>query len=811
MEDAALKALTQIEKVKKCESELERYVQITNEAKKIAYVLALEIRVLDKNRERAEKGVLASRDVLGLRSCAAKISDAIEEEKLDIATAQIIKLRKIEKAAEAGGDAYEKELAAGRTAALRAQQLIRERYFEACIARDGSRIEMYIEFLRVLDLVNDSCVSAFLDFFRYELRTAAALGLESNQDEKEHYLISLQKIVNAVFGVVQTSLFKKVCQAFEEAKSNDGGQRALLLAHDAAETALLAVCARFAAEQRLASLAASAQRRDSDTYDDSDSGAETLDALLEDTAVVLQRLETWDRFARHIASTIVHCSTTIFANTRLTQAAAELGGWYALLELNLLRNGLRLEAKQCFDLVKERADFFWRAYQKAYQQSSSITTNKKFDKYAEDDDTLAAVLEDTPISATADDGMYAIKRALLRAASTGHGGACGNILSETINILDASLLHDLSTTAHTCIAQAQKRLAKQRALIDLAAADDVDALTDAFRAGFASTADKIRGEATEEKLEVLCIRAQVAINTLQRAALELLPKLAHDVQLELGASFAKTDSRLIQLDALTQELFPPKGETAIRFEHALHAAVEAYAKLLLRPLAVVLNDKLISANSAGNTEEPTVGASDFHEFGAGFVPTEIPIIHRYAIEDDDAFATSSQLNDLAPVLTDAADALIPFAISALSAQSAETLFENIATGLGAKIETHIFNAPKITPLGAVLVDKDVRAIRTALVHAASLNIHQQSFQLATAIRSGLSRALAFADLLLQVQDLDDAYFYLSQAQSGTSNSSILSYQDLRDALLLRGFELAPPSSSQQKKEEHHPTTSSTEL
>ena len=272
--------------------------------------------------------------MLSLRDCAAGVDAAVATDDLETAAAHVAKFRLIEGAARAGGPALEGELEAMRRCTARVEGVVRDRFREACVARDGDAVRRWLPLLKELDLADEAATEAFLDHFREDLRQAVSKVL---QDAESPPLVTLRTAINAVAGVVSSTL----AQAHGALEAHRGGPRALLLAHDACETASLTCVARFAADSRIASCAAEALRDDRwPTEGPAAMALDALDGLLEDAATALRHLETWRRFAAHQAKSVLR-EDVFGAETRLNAAAAELGEWYAVLECRLCLAALR--------------------------------------------------------------------------------------------------------------------------------------------------------------------------------------------------------------------------------------------------------------------------------------------------------------------------------------------------------------------------------------------------------------------------------------------------------------------------------------
>ena len=242
----------------------------SEDAARRAGALAERIRRADDRRARLAQAIQAATDVLSLRDCAAGVDAAVATDDLETAAAHVAKFRLIEGAARAGGPALEGELEAMRRCTARVEGVVRDRFREACVARDGDAVRRWLPLLKELNLADEAATEAFLDHFREDLRQAVSKVL---QDAESPPLVTLRTAINAVAGVVSSTL----AQAHGALEAHRGGPRALLLAHDACETASLTCVARFAADSRIASCAAEALR--DDRWPTEGPAAMALDAL----------------------------------------------------------------------------------------------------------------------------------------------------------------------------------------------------------------------------------------------------------------------------------------------------------------------------------------------------------------------------------------------------------------------------------------------------------------------------------------------------------------------------------------------------
>ena len=371
----------------------------SEDAARRAGALAERIRRADDRRARLAQAIQAATDVLSLRDCAAGVDAAVATDDLETAAAHVAKFRLIEGAARAGGPALEGELEAMRRCTARVEGVVRDRFREACVARDGDAVRRWLPLLKELNLADEAATEAFLDHFREDLRQAVSKVL---QDAESPPLVTLRTAINAVAGVVSSTL----AQAHGALEAHRGGPRALLLAHDACETASLTCVARFAADSRIASCAAEALRDDRwPTEGPAAMALDALDGLLEDAATALRHLETWRRFAAHQARSVLR-EDVFGAETRLNAAAAELGEWYAVLECRLCLAALRAaetldtSADVVASLVRDDVDVFGDAAAAATVAHGS----------------------------SADDAFWAARRPR-RGRSSGHAAAADNVVA----------------------------------------------------------------------------------------------------------------------------------------------------------------------------------------------------------------------------------------------------------------------------------------------------------------------------------------------------------------------------------------------
>lgn len=294
--------------------------------------MAESVRRLEHRRLRVEAALEATEAVMSLRSCASGVEAAIRKEDFETACELVQKYKNIQGA----GEAYETEAAAMRLATARVNQLVRERFFEACAARDD--VKRWLDLLKRLDLVNDACEGSFLEYFRYRLKDAVGRALQCEDDKLSSVVNEVYKVVSELAGPCRRAL------GLSTAKS------ALLLAHDACEASALAVVARFASENRLASLAAQAKRNELESL------PENAEDTLEDIARVLRHLETWKRFVAHIAKTLDIIDVS-FDESRLSLACDEMAEWYAVLENRSLLSNLPSvdDVDGCFYVICESA------------------------------------------------------------------------------------------------------------------------------------------------------------------------------------------------------------------------------------------------------------------------------------------------------------------------------------------------------------------------------------------------------------------------------------------------------------------------
>ena len=561
----------------------------SEDAARRAGALAERIRRADDRRARLAQAIQAATDVLSLRDCAAGVDAAVATDDLETAAAHVAKFRLIEGAARAGGPALEGELEAMRRCTARVEGVVRDRFREACVARDGDAVRRWLPLLKELDLADEAATEAFLDHFREDLRQAVSKVL---QDAESPPLVTLRTAINAVAGVVSSTL----AQAHGALEAHRGGPRALLLAHDACETASLTCVARFAADSRIASCAAEALRDDRwPTEGPAAMALDALDGLLEDAATALRHLETWRRFAAHQAKSVLR-EDVFGAETRLNAAAAELGEWYAVLECRLCLAALRAaetldtSADVVASLVRDDVDVFGDAAAAATVAHGS----------------------------SADDAFWAARRSAARALSSGHAAAADNVVAFVCDRLARETLHGLATRCFDGLAGAGALIKAHEGFGGALAGGSADETLKAVGAGLqqhgealaAGTAQVLANisEATGLELEegvvdpglarraaaerdrtlrTKLVEAQVALNGLDAACEAHLGRLRLHLEDEVGASYGsdRGDPAVAKLLEAVAAL-GRRGSAGEAFGDALEKARAALASTALaQPIA----------------------------------------------------------------------------------------------------------------------------------------------------------------------------------------------------------------------------------
>ena len=561
----------------------------SEDAARRAGALAERIRRADDRRARLAQAIQAATDVLSLRDCAAGVDAAVATDDLETAAAHVAKFRLIEGAARAGGPALEGELEAMRRCTARVEGVVRDRFREACVARDGDAVRRWLPLLKELNLADEAATEAFLDHFRDDLRQAVSKVL---QDAESPPLVTLRTAINAVAGVVSSTL----AQAHGALEAHRGGPRALLLAHDACETASLTCVARFAADSRIASCAAEALRDDRwPTEGPAAMALDALDGLLEDAATALRHLETWRRFAAHQAKSVLR-EDVFGAETRLNAAAAELGEWYAVLECRLCLAALRAaetldtSADVVASLVRDDVDVFGDAAAAATVAHGS----------------------------SADDAFWAARRSAARALSSGHAAAADNVVAFVCDRLARETLHGLATRCFDGLAGAGALIKAHEGFGGALAGGSADETLKAVGAGLqqhgealaAGTAQVLANisEATGLELEegvvdpglarraaaerdrtlrTKLVEAQVALNGLDAACEAHLGRLRLHLEDEVGASYGsdRGDPAVAKLLEAVAAL-GRRGSAGEAFGDALEKARAALASTALaQPIA----------------------------------------------------------------------------------------------------------------------------------------------------------------------------------------------------------------------------------
>ena len=744
----------------------------SEDAARRAGALAERIRRADDRRARLAQAIQAATDVLSLRDCAAGVDAAVATDDLETAAAHVAKFRLIEGAARAGGPALEGELEAMRRCTARVEGVVRDRFREACVARDGDAVRRWLPLLKELDLADEAATEAFLDHFREDLRQAVSKVL---QDAESPPLVTLRTAINAVAGVVSSTL----AQAHGALEAHRGGPRALLLAHDACETASLTCVARFAADSRIASCAAEALRDDRwPTEGPAAMALDALDGLLEDAATALRHLETWRRFAAHQARSVLR-EDVFGAETRLNAAAAELGEWYAVLECRLCLAALR--AAETLDtsvdvvasLVRDDVDVFGDAAAAATVAHGS----------------------------SADDAFWAARRSAARALSSGHAAAADNVVAFVCDRLARETLHGLATRCFDGLAGAGALIKAHEGFGGALAGGTADETLKAVGAGLqqhgealaAGTAQVLANisEATGLELEegvvdpglarraaaerdrtlrTKLVEAQVALNGLDAACEAHLGRLRLHLEDEVGASYGadRGDPAVAKLLEAVAAL-GRRGSAGEAFGDALEKARAALASTALA--------QPIARSIAGRGD---VGARA--RFALGDTDAVAP--HRWACAEA-LYEALGRVDDFGAAARRAADACAPRATAHLAPRNLVDAARRTAAAAGDALLEELRDRARVkkaTPLGALQLDRDVRALRAAL--AAGLG---GGVEVAAAVREGLGLAQHVATLL----GLDD------RGEASDVVSRYVAPDELPEVLALRRWpgepeEVAPP-------------------
>ena len=744
----------------------------SEDAARRAGALAERIRRADDRRARLAQAIQAATDVLSLRDCAAGVDAAVATDDLETAAAHVAKFRLIEGAARAGGPALEGELEAMRRCTARVEGVVRDRFREACVARDGDAVRRWLPLLKELNLADEAATEAFLDHFREDLRQAVSKVL---QDAESPPLVTLRTAINAVAGVVSSTL----AQAHGALEAHRGGPRALLLAHDACETASLTCVARFAADSRIASCAAEALRDDRwPTEGPAAMALDALDGLLEDAATALRHLETWRRFAAHQARSVLR-EDVFGAETRLNAAAAELGEWYAVLECRLCLAALRAaetldtSADVVASLVRDDVDVFGDAAAAATVAHGS----------------------------SADDAFWAARRSAARALSSGHAAAADNVVAFVCDRLARETLHGLATRCFDGLAGAGALIKAHEGFGGALAGGSADETLKAVGAGLqqhgealaAGTAQVLANisEATGLELEegvvdpglarraaaerdrtlrTKLVEAQVALNGLDAACEAHLGRLRLHLEDEVGASYGadRGDPAVAKLLEAVAAL-GRRGSAGEAFGDALEKARAALASTALA--------QPIARSIAGRGD---VGARARFALGDG----DAVAPHRWACAEA-LYEALGRVDDFGAAARRAADACAPRATAHLAPRNLVDAARRTAAAAGDALLEELRDRARVkkaTPLGALQLDRDVRALRAAL--AAGLG---GGVEVAAAVREGLGLAQHVATLL----GLDD------RGEASDVVSRYVAPDELPEVLALRRWpgepeEVAPP-------------------
>ena len=742
----------------------------SEDAAKRAGALAAQIRRADDRRERLAQAIQAATDVLSLRDCASGVDAAVATDDLETAAAHVAKFRAIESAAQAGGPALEGELEAMRRATQRVENVVRDRFREACVARDGDAVRRWLPLLKELELADEVATVAFLDHFREDLRKAVSQVL---QDAESPPLVILRTVINAVAGVVASTL----AQAHASLQSHRGGQRALLLAHDACETASLTCVARFAAESRVASCAAEALRDDRWPCEGPAAmKLDALDGLLEDAATALRHLETWRRFSAHQAQSILQ-EDVIGTETRLNTSAAELGEWYAVLECRLCR--VALAAAETLD-----------------------TSSDVVNALVQDDVDVfgdAEVTATTAHGSSADDAFWAARRSAARALSSGHAASADDVVRFVCECLTRDTLHGLATRCFDGLAGAGALIKAHEGFAGVLTGENVDDTFKAVGAGLqahgenlaAGTASVLANlsEATglefedidpdlarraaadrDRQLRTKLVAAQVALNGLDASTDTHLGKLRLHLEDEIHESYGadRKDTHVATLLEAVSAL-GRRGKSGEAFGDALEKARAALASTAL--------SAPVARSIAGRGE---VGSRA--RFALGDNDTVAP--HRWACAEA-LYEALGRVDDFGATARRAVDACAPRATQHLSPKNLVDAARRTAAAAGDALLAELrdrASIKKATPLGALQLDRDVRALRSAL--SAGLG---GGVEVAAAVRDGLGLAQHVATLL----GLDD------RGEASDVVSRFVAPDELPEVLALRRWpgepeEVAPP-------------------
>ena len=744
----------------------------SEDAARRAGALAERIRRADDRRARLAQAIQAATDVLSLRDCAAGVDAAVATDDLETAAAHVAKFRLIEGAARAGGPALEGELEAMRRCTARVEGVVRDRFREACVARDGDAVRRWLPLLKELNLADEAATEAFLDHFREDLRQAVSKVL---QDAESPPLVTLRTAINAVAGVVSSTL----AQAHGALEAHRGGPRALLLAHDACETASLTCVARFAADSRIASCAAEALRDDRwPTEGPAAMALDALDGLLEDAATALRHLETWRRFAAHQARSVLR-EDVFGAETRLNAAAAELGEWYAVLECRLCLAALRAaetldtSADVVASLVRDDVDVFGDAAAAATVAHGS----------------------------SADDAFWAARRSAARALSSGHAAAADNVVAFVCDRLARETLHGLATRCFDGLAGAGALIKAHEGFGGALAGGTADETLKAVGAGLqqhgealaAGTAQVLANisEATGLELEegvvdpglarraaaerdrtlrTKLVEAQVALNGLDAACEAHLGRLRLHLEDEVGASYGSDRS-----DPAVAKLLEAVAALGRR-----GSAGEAFGDALEKARAALASTALAQPISRSIPGRGDVGARARFALGDG----DAVAPHRWACAEA-LYEALGRVDDFGAAARRAADACAPRATAHLAPRNLVDAARRTAAAAGDALLEELRDRARVkkaTPLGALQLDRDVRALRAAL--AAGLG---GGVEVAAAVREGLGLAQHVATLL----GLDD------RGEASDVVSRYVAPDELPEVLALRRWpgepeEVAPP-------------------
>jgi len=496
------------------------------------------VRQLDEAQMNVQHALALVEDVVNLKGCAQGVVAALKEDDLVGATGYVRQFHDIASVAAKASADYDCMVRAERD--LQSRVL---RHFDAAAgAADGAELAKYCALLGPLGLASEG-VAGYLSFARASLKTvigAAGDGQTSGgrtasaEDMSDAAGGALSKLFNGAAAFLQAHV--AVCAA--ALSRADGGAALLQLVHADVEEVACGILRAYVDNMGLPGHAAKTSAGDGSGEGDRGKGGSALGKLagavsagadgsraslagyagglnelnetLEGVALVMQHVESYDRFVRHAAFELEAQDTTPSAiaassrsvvgtdtdadvirhpvamrddhvtdrrvlppQTKLNEALAELGGYYTLLERVQLRASLKRALALDALPPAARAAVDHRAKQAtldALSASGGGNQGGVVGGARVASGLLAAVTASAPtgrgskgsfggltvggddagavVSSTAvEDAFYIAQCAAQRAVAAGHAQSCGAVVNHVKNSLGCDLFDPLVSRA----------------------------------------------------------------------------------------------------------------------------------------------------------------------------------------------------------------------------------------------------------------------------------------------------------------------------------------------------------------------------